>query len=157
MPLNYAESALNLCERESKHESLISALVGGELSAISALNGFWVELCEVSSENWVGTENVINSELIEDFSCLFPDEITTSFRRYGPLIVDWPHKAESKSYFPPKGYAFLLFQVSVDDLIAISAIKSLLRGNLPHIYAIPRQFHFWLLAPVATTVWREIN
>ncbi|XP_058882491.1 cytoplasmic polyadenylation element-binding protein 3-like isoform X2 [Acipenser ruthenus] len=38
------------------------------------------------------------------------DEITTSFRRYGHLVVDWPHKAESKSYFPPKGYAFLLFQ-----------------------------------------------
>lgn len=40
-------------------------------------------------------------------SCLFPscftDEITASFRRFGPLIVDWPHKAESKSYFPPKG------------------------------------------------------
>jgi len=39
--------------------------------------------------------------------CLFPslflDEITASFRRFGPLIVDWPHKAESKSYFPPKG------------------------------------------------------
>jgi cytoplasmic polyadenylation element-binding protein len=30
--------------------------------------------------------------------------------RFGPLVVDWPHKAESKSYFPPKGYAFLLFQ-----------------------------------------------
>jgi len=43
---------------------------------------------------------------------LFLDEITSSFRRYGPLVVDWPHKAESKSYFPPKGYAFLLFQVS---------------------------------------------
>lgn len=41
------------------------------------------------------------------------DEITASFRRFGPLVVDWPHKAESKSYFPPKGYAFLLFQVSV--------------------------------------------
>ena len=40
-----------------------------------------------------------------------PDEITASFRRFGPLVVDWPHKAESKSYFPPKGYAFLLFQV----------------------------------------------
>ncbi|KAI1888732.1 hypothetical protein AGOR_G00171760 [Albula goreensis] len=38
------------------------------------------------------------------------DEITTSFRRFGHLVVDWPHKAESKSYFPPKGYAFLLFQ-----------------------------------------------
>lgn len=41
----------------------------------------------------------------------FSDEITSSFRRFGPLVVDWPHKAESKSYFPPKGYAFLLFQV----------------------------------------------
>uniref|UniRef100_UPI003590087F cytoplasmic polyadenylation element-binding protein 2-like isoform X2 n=1 Tax=Myxine glutinosa TaxID=7769 RepID=UPI003590087F len=38
------------------------------------------------------------------------DEITASFRRFGLLVVDWPHKAESKSYFPPKGYAFLLFQ-----------------------------------------------
>ncbi|XP_039230515.1 translational regulator orb2 isoform X3 [Drosophila yakuba] len=47
------------------------------------------------------------------------DEITTSFRRFGPLVVDWPHKAESKSYFPPKGYAFLLFQdeSSVQQLI----------------------------------------
>uniref|UniRef100_A0A3Q2H449 Cytoplasmic polyadenylation element binding protein 4 n=1 Tax=Equus caballus TaxID=9796 RepID=A0A3Q2H449_HORSE len=45
-----------------------------------------------------------------DSSLLINDEITASFRRFGPLIVDWPHKAESKSYFPPKGYAFLLFQ-----------------------------------------------
>ncbi|RLU22408.1 hypothetical protein DMN91_004686 [Ooceraea biroi] len=47
------------------------------------------------------------------------DEITASFRRFGPLVVDWPHKAESKSYFPPKGYAFLLFQDegSVQQLI----------------------------------------
>ncbi|KAG9346860.1 hypothetical protein JZ751_007209, partial [Albula glossodonta] len=30
------------------------------------------------------------------------DEITASFRRFGHLFVDWPHKAESKSYFPPK-------------------------------------------------------
>nr|KAF6446346.1 cytoplasmic polyadenylation element binding protein 4 [Rousettus aegyptiacus] len=44
------------------------------------------------------------------FLCCSSDEITASFRRFGPLIVDWPHKAESKSYFPPKGYAFLLFQ-----------------------------------------------
>ena len=37
-------------------------------------------------------------------SCFcFTDEITTAFRRFGPLVVDWPHKAESKSYFPPKG------------------------------------------------------
>ncbi|MEQ2251210.1 Cytoplasmic polyadenylation element-binding protein 3, partial [Ilyodon furcidens] len=36
------------------------------------------------------------------------DEITNSFRRYGHLVVDWPHKAESKSYFPPKGNSGLL-------------------------------------------------
>ena len=30
------------------------------------------------------------------------DEITASFRQFGPLCVDWPHKNESKSYFPPK-------------------------------------------------------
>lgn len=31
------------------------------------------------------------------------EEITRSFRQFGPLVVDWPHKAEMKSYFPPKG------------------------------------------------------
>uniref|UniRef100_H2Z754 RRM domain-containing protein n=1 Tax=Ciona savignyi TaxID=51511 RepID=H2Z754_CIOSA len=47
-------------------------------------------------------------------------EIQASFRQFGPLVVDWPHKAESKSYFPPKGYAFLLFQdeMSVQNLIS---------------------------------------
>lgn len=35
--------------------------------------------------------------------CFISDEITASFRRFGHLFVDWPHKAESKSYFPPKG------------------------------------------------------
>lgn len=35
--------------------------------------------------------------------CFLTDEITNSFRRFGHLVVDWPHKAESKSYFPPKG------------------------------------------------------
>lgn len=34
---------------------------------------------------------------------IFVEEITAAFRRFGPLVVDWPHKAESKSYFPPKG------------------------------------------------------
>ena len=45
------------------------------------------------------------------FFLLPPDEITASFRRFGHLIVDWPHKAESKSYFPPKGHSepFVLF------------------------------------------------
>uniref|UniRef100_A0A3B4EQG2 Cytoplasmic polyadenylation element-binding protein 4-like n=1 Tax=Pundamilia nyererei TaxID=303518 RepID=A0A3B4EQG2_9CICH len=60
----------------------------------------------------------LNGERVERYSRkvfvggLPPDideEITASFRRFGHLFVDWPHKAESKSYFPPK-YAFLLFQ-----------------------------------------------
>ena len=34
------------------------------------------------------------------------DEIHASFCRFGHLTVDWPHKAESKSYFPPKGQTF---------------------------------------------------
>ncbi|XP_065317415.1 uncharacterized protein LOC135925826 isoform X2 [Gordionus sp. m RMFG-2023] len=47
------------------------------------------------------------------------EEITNSFRHFGFLLVDWPHKAESKSFFPPKGYAFLLFQdeTSVQSLV----------------------------------------
>jgi len=48
------------------------------------------------------------------------EEINASFRRFGPLVVDWPHKAESKSYFPPKGYAFLLFQVFPALLFGVS-------------------------------------
>lgn len=52
------------------------------------------------------------------------DEITAAFRRFGPLVVDWPHKAESKSYFPPKGYSFLIFQdeVSVQNFIEMCLV-----------------------------------
>ena len=35
------------------------------------------------------------------FVCV--DEIKEHFVRFGPLTVDWPHKAQSKAYFPPKG------------------------------------------------------
>lgn len=45
---------------------------------------------------------------IAPFSTPPPDEITSSFRRFGHLVVDWPHKAESKSYFPPKGIGKIL-------------------------------------------------
>lgn len=31
------------------------------------------------------------------------DEIKNYFERFGPLTVDWPHKAQTKAYFPPKG------------------------------------------------------
>jgi cytoplasmic polyadenylation element-binding protein len=49
------------------------------------------------------------------------DEIRDHFIRFGALTVDWPHKAQSKAYFPPKGYAFLIFQdeASVHQLIKI--------------------------------------
>uniref|UniRef100_H3DLI9 Cytoplasmic polyadenylation element binding protein 4 n=1 Tax=Tetraodon nigroviridis TaxID=99883 RepID=H3DLI9_TETNG len=53
------------------------------------------------------------------------DEITASFRRFGHLFVDWPHKAESKSYFPPKG----LFQ----SCYALASLRRLL--PLPPIRA----------------------
>ena len=47
------------------------------------------------------------------------------FRRFGQLKVDWPHKSESKSIFPPKGYAFLIFDkdVSVQELMSNCAIE----------------------------------
>ena len=52
--------------------------------------------------------------------CSFLDEIHASFCRFGHLTVDWPHKAESKSYFPPKGQErlcpFSLFRIT-DSLI----------------------------------------
>ena len=32
-----------------------------------------------------------------------PDEIMNYFEKFGPLTVDWPHKALTKAYFPPKG------------------------------------------------------
>ena len=64
---------------------------------------------------FLNLENIFDSFTLFSFS----DEITASFRRFGPLVVDWPHKAESKSYFPPKGYAFLLFQVNLSVEIMI--------------------------------------
>uniref|UniRef100_A0A915PSH6 Cytoplasmic polyadenylation element-binding protein 1 n=1 Tax=Setaria digitata TaxID=48799 RepID=A0A915PSH6_9BILA len=41
------------------------------------------------------------------------DELTATFSRFGPLVVDWPNKGENKSYFPPKGYVFLIFEYEV--------------------------------------------
>lgn len=43
------------------------------------------------------------------------------FSRFGTLAVDWPHKVEMNSYFPPKGYAFLLYdeEASVRRLIDV--------------------------------------
>lgn len=79
------------------------------------------------------------------------DEITASFRRYGPLVVDWPHKAESKSYFPPKGYAFLLFQdeSSVQTLIEhciVEEDKLYICVSSPTIKNKPVQIRPWRLS-----------
>lgn len=57
------------------------------------------------------------------------DEITASFRRFGPLIVDWPHKAESKSYFPPKGNAQIVY-VQFDSSYMYSLSCCLMFTNL---------------------------
>lgn len=79
------------------------------------------------------------------------DEITTSFRRFGPLVVDWPHKAESKSYFPPKGYAFLLFQdensvQSLIDACITDEDKLYLCVSSPTIKDKPVQIRPWRLS-----------
>ena len=79
------------------------------------------------------------------------DEIVTHFRRYGNLIVDWPHKAESKSYFPPKGYAFLIFQDerSVQDLIETCVMddgKLYMVVSSPSMKDKPVQIRPWCLA-----------
>jgi len=49
------------------------------------------------------------------FCYVYQDEITVAFRRFGPLVVDWPHKAESKSYFPPKGILTSLLLASINS------------------------------------------
>ena len=79
------------------------------------------------------------------------DEIVTHFRRYGNLIVDWPHKAESKSYFPPKGYAFLIFQEErhVQDLIETCVMedgKLYMVVSSPSMKDKPVQIRPWCLA-----------
>ncbi|CAH0562319.1 unnamed protein product [Brassicogethes aeneus] len=79
------------------------------------------------------------------------DEITASFRRFGPLVVDWPHKAESKSYFPPKGYAFLLFQdensvQSLIDACITDEDKLYLCVSSPTIKDKPVQIRPWRLS-----------
>lgn len=78
------------------------------------------------------------------------EEIKASFRRFGSLIVDWPHKAESKSYFPPKGYAFLLFheESSVQALIDACLLeddKLYLCVSSPTIKDKPVQIRPWRL------------
>lgn len=79
------------------------------------------------------------------------DEIHSSFCRFGPLTVDWPHKAESKSYFPPQGYAFLLYkdEISVQRLINMCVMhdgKLYLCVSSPTIKDKPVQIRPWCLS-----------
>jgi hypothetical protein len=79
------------------------------------------------------------------------EEIIAHFQRYGPLIVDWPHKQESKSYFPPKGYAFLIFtyERSVQELIdecVIDDSKLYMCVSSPSMKDKAVQIRPWLLA-----------
>ncbi|ESO04665.1 hypothetical protein HELRODRAFT_111676 [Helobdella robusta] len=78
------------------------------------------------------------------------EEISVSFQQFGPLVVNWPHKAESKSFFPPKGYCFLLFQyeLSVQHLLDVCVFNE---GKLfwfvssPTIKNKPVQIRVWNL------------
>ena len=68
----------------------------------------------------------------------FKDAIGAQFRCYGQLIVDWPHKSETKSKFPPKGYAFLIFEKerSVQNLMSccsVDADKSYINISSPSV------------------------
>ena len=53
------------------------------------------------------------------------NEVVASFQFFGNLIVDWPHKQETRSLYPPKGYAFLIFErdTSVQALISCCAVE----------------------------------
>ncbi|KAI0985497.1 hypothetical protein GJ496_009456 [Pomphorhynchus laevis] len=79
------------------------------------------------------------------------EEIIHHFRRFGPLLVDWPHKAESKSYFPPKGYAFLIYsnERSVQELIEACVLedqKLYMCVSSPSMKDKPVQIRPWLLS-----------
>lgn len=65
--------------------------------------------------------------LLLRFLLCFVDEITASFRRFGPLVVDWPHKAESKSYFPPKGNALKMLPLSAHKCLHCLSIGELVQ------------------------------
>jgi cytoplasmic polyadenylation element-binding protein len=77
-------------------------------------------------------------------------QIIMHFSRFGQLKVDWPHKSESKSYFPPKGYVFLIFfqEKCVQNLINICSIhdgKYYTSVSSPSIQDKPVQIRPWFL------------
>ena len=50
------------------------------------------------------------------YAVFFAEEIKCYFEKFGPLTVDWPHKAQTKAYFPPKGEVFKMCQLWVVTL-----------------------------------------
>ena len=42
----------------------------------------------------------------------FTETVKDTFKRFGPLAVDWPYKDDTNSIIPPKGFAFLIFEVN---------------------------------------------
>lgn len=67
-------------------------------SPIYYLGSLWYYQVTSSMEN-----KVMFHSLTSHVFLFHADEIKEHFVRFGPLTVDWPHKAQSKAYFPPKG------------------------------------------------------
>jgi len=90
--------------------------------------------------NWLKHLQCLESIFSVQILSIFPtDEITNSFRRYGHLVVDWPHKAESKSYFPPKGN-------DINDIISPVALIQLQMFNksvTELLSSMPSAFENW--------------
>ncbi len=77
----------------------------------------------ISPEHTIYSRKVFIGGLPQDIG---ENEIHASFQCFGNLIVDWPHKQETRSLYPPKGYAFLIFEqnTSVQVLISCCTIEN---------------------------------
>ena len=56
----------------------------------------WLYVCMLAKCTLIGGVTIVAMSYSSD-------EIKDHFIRFGSLTVDWPHKAQSKAYFPPKG------------------------------------------------------
>ena len=70
-------------------------IVGATLGASMCVEAIQPELCAHSPD--------YTSTVCKTFSLYSTDEIRDAFIQFGGLTVDWPHKAQSKAYIPPKG------------------------------------------------------
>lgn len=134
----------DLCSSANPHNSL--ALAGHALSLYSNVCKNPSQTAGFGEERY--SRKVFVGGLPPDID---EEEIIVHFQRFGPLVVDWPHKAESKSYFPPKGYAFLIYsdERSVQDLIEACVLedqKLYMCVSSPSIKDKPVQIRPWLLS-----------